>query len=425
MPRSALFGHVRAVSPYVLVAFVLGHVALKAVFFSMPFYRFVAAPVNHATAGVITPIVLAALVQLVVLVGGVMVLMGRLNARDLGLERQAFVNAGVVMLLVWGLAQVATVLLGWSGLAPFAPNPDLATLPLPFLVGKQLDAIVGSAFIEEVMYRGFLMTQLVLLAQRRWPGRPGLSLGLGVGVTQLYFGINHIPAALRMHLPTAEIAMYIVHAALAGALFAALYLRTGNLFVAVGAHAIVNSPASLFVAGFDPALLALVPFATRKKPVVGAAAWLTALGAGAGAYWGASTGHHGGTLVYAYGVGTEKPVTQRDLTPEMDVAPGDLRLVHYHERVRPMFSRYCFSCHGSVDHPAAGLSLTTARAILAGGDSGPALVPGDADTSLLFQAISGTHPELTMPPGDRKPSVEDIEAVRRWINEGAVWSEQR
>src|SRR5690606_31268939 len=75
---------------------------------------------------------------------------------------------------------------------------------------------------------------------------------------QLYFAVNHIPAALRMHLPAAEMAAYIVHVALVGALFAALYLRTGNLFVAVGAHALVNNPAALFVAGFDPALLALV-----------------------------------------------------------------------------------------------------------------------------------------------------------------------
>ncbi len=258
MHRPALFENVLATRPYVLGLFVLGHLALKALFFSMPFYHFVAAPVNFWTAGVVTPVVLAALVEAVVLVGGVMVLTGGLRLRDLGLERQAFVNAGVVMLLVWGLVQATTVLLGWTGLVPFKPNPDLALFSMPVLVGRQLDAIVGSALIEEVMYRGFLMTQLYVVVRRRWPARPGFCLGLAVGLPQLYFGINHVPAALRMHLPTAEIAVYIVHVVLVGVLFAALYLRTGNLFVAVGAHAIVNNPASLFVVGFDPALLALV-----------------------------------------------------------------------------------------------------------------------------------------------------------------------
>ena len=258
MQRPSLFENVLATQPYVLGLFVLGHLGLKALFFSMPFYRFVAAPVYAATAGVITPIVLAALIEAAILVGGVMLWAGKLRLRDLGLERLAFVNAGVVMLLVWGLAQALTVTLGWSGLVPFKPNPDLSVFSVPVLVGKQLDATVGSAFIEEVMYRGFLMTQLYLLAQRRWRARSGLCLGLAVGATQLYFGLNHIPAALRMHLPAAEIAVYIVHVVLVGVLFAALYLRTGNLFVAVGAHAIVNSPAALFVVGFDPALLTLV-----------------------------------------------------------------------------------------------------------------------------------------------------------------------
>lgn len=258
MHHPPLFDNVRATRLHVLGLFVLGHIGLKALFFSAPFYRFAAAPVYAASAGVVTPVVLAALIQAVVLVVGVMVLAGGLRLRDLGLERQAFVNAAVVMLLVWGVAQALTVLLGWSGVAPIKPNPDLEIFPLPVLVGKQLDAIVGSALIEEVMYRGFLLAQVVLLAERRWRDRPGLCVGLGVGVTQLYFALNHLPAAFRMHLPAAEMAAYILHVAFVGALFAALYLRTGNLFVAVGAHAIVNGPAALFVTGVDPALVALV-----------------------------------------------------------------------------------------------------------------------------------------------------------------------
>jgi len=172
------------------------------------------------------------------------------------------------------------------------------------------------------------------------------------------------------------------------------------------------------------ALLAFLPFFTKKKPVASGGAWLAALTMGTGAYWAASTGRHGGTLVYTYGVGTPKPVLQRDLTPEMDVAPGDLRLVFYKQSVLPVLSDYCFKCHGSVDRPAAGLSLTTARAILAGGESGPAIVPGSADASLLYQTITGTHPDITMPPGPNKPSAEEIDAVRQWIDSGAVWAER-
>ncbi len=159
-----------------------------------------------------------------------------------------------------------------------------------------------------------------------------------------------------------------------------------------------------------------------KRSLAVTGAWLAAGASGASAYWAASAAHHGGGLVYTYGVGTPKPVTQLDLTPDMEVEPGDLRLVAFEQQVRPVLSTYCYSCHGSGERPAGGLSLTTARAILAGGGSGPAVIPGDPDASLLYQSVTGSHPELSMPPGDRQPSMEEIAALREWIESGAVWA---
>lgn len=153
------------------------------------------------------------------------------------------------------------------------------------------------------------------------------------------------------------------------------------------------------------------------------AAWTACALSSAAAYWFASAGHQGGRLVYEFGTGTPKPLTERDLAPGPDSRfADDPRLETYVSDVAPVLARYCYSCHGSVPRPAGGLSLTTAAGILRGGDSGPALIPGDPEGSLLFQAISGAHPELTMPPGPRRPGTSDIEAIRRWIESGAVWT---
>jgi cytochrome c553 len=75
----------------------------------------------------------------------------------------------------------------------------------------------------------------------------------------------------------------------------------------------------------------------------------------------------------------------------------------------------CTSCHGATK--TSELDLRTAEGVLAGGENGKVIVPGDAQTSRLFQFV--THQEKpTMPPG-KKLSDADIETLRRWIAAGA------
>jgi hypothetical protein len=83
-----------------------------------------------------------------------------------------------------------------------------------------------------------------------------------------------------------------------------------------------------------------------------------------------------------------------------------------------ILERHCLSCHEGAK-PKGGLSLVNATATLAGGESGPAIVPGKPDKSLLVDYISGNSPEM---PKDAKPlAAEEIETIRRWIAAGAVW----
>jgi len=77
-------------------------------------------------------------------------------------------------------------------------------------------------------------------------------------------------------------------------------------------------------------------------------------------------------------------------------------------------ARFCFDCHGGK-HREAGLDLRNLRVILAGGESGPAIVPGDPEKSILFTMMYDGH----MPPEGKKPGLYQIEQVRRWIESGA------
>src|SRR5262249_23221000 len=69
-----------------------------------------------------------------------------------------------------------------------------------------------------------------------------------------------------------------------------------------------------------------------------------------------------------------------------------------------------------------GLEMKSRESLVTGGQSGPAIVPGDPDQSLLIQAVRQTHPKLKMPPQGRLSDAE-ILALTAWIKSGAVWGD--
>lgn len=91
----------------------------------------------------------------------------------------------------------------------------------------------------------------------------------------------------------------------------------------------------------------------------------------------------------------------------------------YSQDVKPIFERRCFACHGPLKQEG-NLRLDTGRAIRAGGDSGPSVVPGSADASLLIQRICATEEGERMPPEGALLSREEIRILAKWVDAGAV-----
>ncbi len=89
----------------------------------------------------------------------------------------------------------------------------------------------------------------------------------------------------------------------------------------------------------------------------------------------------------------------------------------FEKQVRPLLVGKCMSCHGPAQQ-FSSLRLDSRDALLKGGNRGPAIVPGDANLSLLAKALR--HDGLKMPAGGKLPDGE-IAAVERWINLGAPW----
>src|SRR5262249_11763161 len=90
----------------------------------------------------------------------------------------------------------------------------------------------------------------------------------------------------------------------------------------------------------------------------------------------------------------------------------------FEARVRPVLAANCYDCH--ADQQYADLRVDSREALLKGGKSGPAIVPGDAEKSLLIRAVRQTD-ALKMPKGGKlKP--EEVDALVAWVNAGAPWN---
>jgi hypothetical protein len=100
--------------------------------------------------------------------------------------------------------------------------------------------------------------------------------------------------------------------------------------------------------------------------------------------------------------------------------PSKSDLEFFENKIRPILADNCYKCH-SHEAPKlkGGLSLEFRDTILKGGDTGPALVPGDPEKSLLIKAVRYTDPDLQMPPKNKKLSDDQIANLTMWVKMGA------
>jgi cytochrome c553 len=99
-------------------------------------------------------------------------------------------------------------------------------------------------------------------------------------------------------------------------------------------------------------------------------------------------------------------------------APADTPADHFEKRVRPLLAAHCNKCHGA-DKQKGGLRLDSAAAVARGGDTGPAVVPGNPEESLLIRAVRQTgNPKM---PPDGKLKEQEIADLAAWVKAGAVW----
>ena len=120
-------------------------------------------------------------------------------------------------------------------------------------------------------------------------------------------------------------------------------------------------------------------------------------------------------LCCALVVGCAAGVPVRGAAAEKQPTPAEAQF--FEKQVRPLLAAHCYKCHGAA-RQRGDLRLDSRKAMLEGGESGPAVVSGKPAESRLVDAIN--YRNLKMPP-DRRLSSKDVATLTRWVQMGAPW----
>ncbi|MFN0076402.1 MAG: DUF1553 domain-containing protein [Prosthecobacter sp.] len=96
--------------------------------------------------------------------------------------------------------------------------------------------------------------------------------------------------------------------------------------------------------------------------------------------------------------------------------------VDFVREVRPIFEKHCYECHSAKKQKNDYRLDIKAIALTGGEDHAPNIIAGKSADSPLFRFVSGADEKIAMPPKSKLSSAE-IDTLKRWIDEGAVWPE--
>ena len=162
---------------------------------------------------------------------------GNLRCRDFGLLPSKILPALYWTLSIWIIAQLCVVIVHGLSFSVVGTWHDEPSKPIEYFFFAQL---FGNSLIEELMFRAFLIVQLLLLFQR-WKGwAKRKSLIIAVIVATFIFAVGHVFGDYNSGKPLLNVALDNIPRFFLGAIFAGIFLLSNNILIAVGIHALCN-----------------------------------------------------------------------------------------------------------------------------------------------------------------------------------------
>lgn len=197
---------------------------------------------DRVTGGLADYTLVANVTLLLVLIGGWLMGLGGMRPADVGLRRGTLGPALGRTVLIWIIANLTLVVAGSLSGTELARNPAWSPAAWRVSAGEWIGQLLGNCLYEEMLFRGVLLPQVMWRVLRWWPAaRRRVQVAAAILISQGAFSLTHV--FFNSHQPEGQ---WLLVAQLAfGLLYAGVYLRTGNLLLAVGIHVLVNNPAPL------------------------------------------------------------------------------------------------------------------------------------------------------------------------------------
>ncbi len=112
--------------------------------------------------------------------------------------------------------------------------------------------------------------------------------------------------------------------------------------------------------------------------------------------------------------------------PAVASAQADMsaKVDFFERKIRPILVDNCYNCHSANTNSKGGLRVDDRGGLTVGGNSGPAVVPGHPEKSLLLKAVRHVGASVKMPP-KKKITDEEIADLAVWIKDGAAWPQDQ
>jgi membrane protease YdiL (CAAX protease family) len=176
--------------------------------------------------------------------------LGGLRPVDVAWRRRDLLAGGLATLVLWVLsnALARAAIAGES-----ASRGESAETPLQ-VAGNLLGQLLGNALWEETLYRGFFLVQFLLLLRARGFG-PRRAAWLAALLSAFVFALPHFPNRILKdeYRVASDVVFDQLRLVLSGLFLAWVFLRTRNLWWAVGLHGLANAPTLLFEWGWEAA----------------------------------------------------------------------------------------------------------------------------------------------------------------------------
>lgn len=237
---------VRRISAGFVALVILIHILMTTALNLWAFPQGVFNPLHLATHGLVSATLQANLCMILVMFI-LLCLIGKLSFTDLGLHWKKIPAALLITAIIW------LIMNGLLWIAHTSSN-EMPTVMIEAgqvvpLIGNLLGQLLGNAFYEETIFRGFLLVQVTLIlkkTKRKWGW--GRCLFTALLVSQIIFALIHVPNRIykEVYDSPAAFAKDQLMLVVAGVYFAALWLLSRNLFLAIGIHSLSNAPTTLF-----------------------------------------------------------------------------------------------------------------------------------------------------------------------------------